>query len=156
MAGRRRGAGLALGAVAAAAALGLACQTVDLGDPPADVNACRPGQQFFVDQIWPNVLSADYGGKHCYDASCHAPGNQHALLLQQPPAGATPAVANGVITPMELADDYTSAANQMNCADVAASTLLAKPAGLQTHGGGMLFSPTGTEADLIKMWVSQP
>jgi hypothetical protein len=147
----------ALAALGALAVSGLgACQTVDLGDPPADVNACRPGQQFFVDQIYPNVLDKDYGGKKCGDAACHAPGNQHALLLVAPPAGSTPMIVGGAITPTQLADDYTSAANQMNCANVSASTLLAKPSGLQTHGGGMLFSPTGTEAQLIEMWVGQP
>jgi hypothetical protein len=156
--GPRRRLGAAAAALAALAAMGGlgACQTVYLGDPPADVNACRPGQQFFVDQIYPNVLAKDYGGKTCGDASCHAPGNQHQLLLVAPPAGSTPAVVGGAITPMQLADDYTSAANQMNCANVSASSLLAKPSGLQTHGGGMLFSPTGMEAQLIEMWVGQP
>ena len=137
--------------VATLAACGLAtvgggCQTVDLGDPPADVNACRPSQDFFANEIYPNVLAKTYGGKSCGDGACHGPGNQHALVLVTPP----------MPTPMQLADDYTNAANQMNCANVSASPLLAKPSGLQTHGGGMLFSPTGPEAQLLQMWVTQP
>src|SRR5207253_5779326 len=47
-----------------------ACDTVDLGPALADVNACRPSQSFFTEQIWPNFLAKDYGGKHCYDARC--------------------------------------------------------------------------------------
>jgi hypothetical protein len=131
-------------AVCGLTAVGGGCQTVDLGDPPADVNACRPSQEFFANEIYPNVLAKDYGGKSCGDGACHGPGNQHALLLVAPN------------TPMQLADDYLSAANQMNCANVSASRLLAKPSGLQTHGGGMLFSPTGPEAQLLEMWVTQP
>ena len=72
------------------------------------------------------------------------PATSSALLLVPPN------------TPMQLADDYISAANQMNCANVSASRLLAKPSGLQTHGGGTLFSPTGPEAQLLEMWVTQP
>ena len=60
------------GLVALALAAG-ACTTVDLGTPPADVNACRPGQQFFVDQIWPEILDKDYSGVHCSDSGCHGP-----------------------------------------------------------------------------------
>jgi len=139
--------GAAIVRLAVICALGgalVGCQTVDLGDPPADVNACRPSQAFFESDIYPNVLSKDYGGKTCGDPACHGPGNQHALLLVSP------------TTPMQWADDYISAANQMNCANVSASRLLAKPSGLQTHGGGMLFSPTGPEAQLLEMWVTQP
>jgi len=61
-----------------------ACQTVDLGAPPADVNACEPGQQWFIDQIWPNFLAQGYGGKHCYDVSCHAIGSPNGLILTVP------------------------------------------------------------------------
>ena len=44
----------------------------------------------------------------------------------------------------------------MNCSNVAASKLLTVPSFQRPHRGGMLISPTGPEADLIKMWVSQP
>ena len=127
-----------------------ACETVDLGSPPADVNACRPSQQFFVDQIWPSFLAQDYGGKHCYDAQCHGGGSNNALKLTVPTGAGT------VPLTLEWADDYRAATEQMNCANVASSPLLTRPSGIQTHGGGMLISPTGPEADLIKMWVSQP
>ena len=70
---------LLLGAAAAAGAVA-ACQTVDLGTPPADLNACRPSQLFFVSNIWP-ILSSDYGGKHCYDAGCHDMGTGRPLTL---------------------------------------------------------------------------
>ncbi len=158
MAGRWRLRRFMVATVAACglAALGGGCQTVDLGDPPADVNACRPSQDFFVKEIYPNVLAKTYDGKSCGDGACHGPGNQHALLLVRLPAGTDPMFVGGVITPMAAADDYVSAANQMNCANVSASPLLAKPSGLQTHGGGMLFSPTGPEAQLLEMWVTQP
>ena len=55
---RRARAQLAV-ALLAGAALGgvLSCETVDLGAPPADVNACRPSEAYFVTDVWPNVLS---------------------------------------------------------------------------------------------------
>ena len=38
------------------------CNTVDVGPPLADVNACRPSPTFFVEQVWPNFLAQDHNG----------------------------------------------------------------------------------------------
>jgi hypothetical protein len=141
-----------LAALAGAAAAGVvaACETADLGPMVAGINVCRPGQQFFVDQIWPNVLSKDYGGKHCYDSGCHNGVSGGSLLLQIPTnPGAVP-------LPPDWLANYKSASQLMNCSNVKASKLLAYPGGLLTHGGGKLFEPDGPEAMLIQMWVSQP
>jgi hypothetical protein len=144
-----------LAAGAAAGALGAlgGCETVDLGSPPADINACRPSQQFFVDQIWPNFLAKDYGGKHCYDSGCHdaAAGRPLTLAQIQPgDVGMVPLTGN-------WATNYKSATEQMNCSNVKASPLLAFPGGVLNHGGGMLIDPDkGPEALLIQMWVSAP
>ncbi|HEY0714692.1 MAG TPA: hypothetical protein VGF45_18570, partial [Polyangia bacterium] len=54
-----------------ALALIAACDTVDVGDPPADVNACRPDQRFFYERVWPGFLGKDNGGRRCSDARCH-------------------------------------------------------------------------------------
>jgi hypothetical protein len=139
---------LLLGALVAA---DVACETVDLGPPPADVNACRPSQQFFVDQIWPNVLSKDYNGMHCTDATCHGGASNNSLRLLIP-INPTPAVP----LTMEWYDNYISATQQMKCTNVAASLLLEKPTTIQPHLGNKLFEPEGPEAGLIKMWISQP
>ena len=118
----------------------------------AGMAACRPSQQFFVDEIWPNVLAKDYGGTHCYDSSCHgvlAP-NALDLLVQDPmPAGTVP--LTGV-----WATNYMAAIEEMNCSNPSASRLLELPSGTKVHGGGKFFEPDGPEADLIKMWVTQP
>jgi len=137
-----------VGAVAAGAIA--ACQTVDLGTPPADLNACRPSQLFFVSDIWPKVLGADYSGRHCYDAGCHDAGSARPLMLVPPPAsdpGAVPLMGT-------WAADYISAAEQMNCSNAAASNLLALPTGVRTHGGGMVFAPGSPQALAIQMWPS--
>jgi hypothetical protein len=134
----------AIGAGAAAAG----CSTVDLGTPPADVNACRPGQQFFVDEIWPNFLAKDYGGKHCYDSSCHNGGK--ALTI--PPPTNPPAIP----FPPDWAANYKSASENMQCSNVRSSPLLTNPSGVVPHGGGKLIDPNGPEATLIQMWVTQP
>jgi hypothetical protein len=139
-------------ALAAAAGGVAACETVDLGAPPADLDACRPGQQYFIDQIWPNFLSKDYTGKHCYDASCHDPGSGRPLTLVQ----LQPTDVGMIPFSMNWDANYRSATEQMNCANVKASELLERPAGLRTHGGGMLIDPNGPEALLIETWVSQP
>jgi hypothetical protein len=143
---------LLLAAAAAPLLASGACETVDLGDPPADINSCRPSQQWFIDQIWPNVLANDTypNGVHCYDSTCHGALAPNALDLIFPTSGGTvPLMA-------EWADNYMSVTEEMNCANVAASRLLEYPSGLRTHGGGKLFEPTGNEAMLIKMWISQP
>lgn len=143
---------LLLSAAAAAVLASGACETVDLGDPPADINACRPSQQWFVDQIWPNVLGRDGypNGVHCYDSACHGVTAPNPLDLIFPMVGGSVPLTG------DWEADWVSATEEMNCANVAASRLLEYPAGLRTHGGGKLFEPTGNEAMLIKMWISQP
>ena len=145
--------------VAAAGLLGGAlasCDTVDLGAPPSDINVCQPSMRFFVDEIWPNVLSKDYGGKHCYDAKCHDPGSGRPLSLIGNPM---PKLAPGDPIPDPVPDDwaknYRSTTEQMNCANVTASDLILLPTNQRTHGGGQLFAPTDPEVTLITNWVNQ-
>jgi hypothetical protein len=137
---------------AAVGALG-ACETVDLGSPPADINACRPSQQFFIDQIWPNFLAKDYNGKHCYDVGCHDMGSGRPLTLvqiQPGDVGMVPLTGNWAM-------NYRSVTEQMNCTNVKSSALLAFPGGILNHGGGMLIDPDkGPESLLVQMWVTQP
>jgi len=143
-------AGLGLMLAAAALGVGLGCQTVDLGAPPADVNACQPGQQWFIDMVWPNFLGADYNGKHCYDSTCHGPGSTTAMTLTNP-------IEPGVLPfPTDWQNNYTQAAQRMNCSDAADSALLILPEGVQVHGGGMLIMPSGPEATLVEQWVTKP
>jgi len=139
-----------IAAASLAAVLAARCDTVDLGVPPAGVNACRPGQQFFIEQVWPNVLAKDYGGKHCYDSRCHDAGSGRQLVLTPPTSAAA------IPFPPDWQAIYTSAAEQMQCSNVRASELLTRASGLRTHGGGRLFDPNGPEATLLQMWVSQP
>jgi hypothetical protein len=126
------------------------CDTVDLGNPPSDINACRPSQQFFIDEIWPNYLAKDYGGKHCYDSACHGALAPNALDLMDP-------MTAGTIPLTDVwAANYMSATEEMSCSNVSASKLIEYPAGVRVHGGGKLIEPDGPEAMLIIMWISQP
>ena len=141
-------------AIALPAAAVVGCETVDLGDPPADVNACRPSQKFFVDEIWPNFLAKDgyANGVHCYDAACHGALAPNALDLMVPDPAVMPTIPlTGV-----WATNYMSVTEEMSCSNVASSKLLELPAGIKVHGGGKLIEPDGPEATLIKMWISQP
>ena len=138
------------GLLVATLAFALGCETVDLGDPPADVNACRSSQQYFADEIWPNVLSKDYGGKHCNDSSCHDRASGRPLTLITPTTAATIPLA------MEWSDNYRATTEQMNCANVASSPLVLFPTNQRTHGGGMLFAQDSEEVTLIKAWISAP
>ena len=144
-------------AAAAAAAAGATttagCSTVDVGDPPADVNACRPSQRLFVDQVWPNYLAQSYSGKTCGDASCHASSNR-PLHIVAPTSTPTPTVPFAAGSDWDLL--YQSAANQVNCSDVAGSELYTKPSGLSQHDGGKLFEPGGPELTLLTQWVAGP
>jgi hypothetical protein len=147
-----------LGVVAALASLGVACQTVDLGTPPADINACRPSQSFFVQQIWPNVLSKDYGGTHCYQSNCHSTigGAGRLALIASPQPVLDPTMPPPQPLPDDWQKNYRSATEVMNCSDVQASKLILYPTAQTSHGGGKLFDPAGPEALLIEMWVTAP
>ena len=129
-----------------------ACSLVDLGDPPADVNACRPSQEIFVNEVWPNYLTKSYGGKTCADASCHGSPNLSPQFVRDPK---TP---NPVTFPLLGGSDwyanYAAASRDMNCSDVTGSPLYTMPSGIQaSHGGGMLFAPGGEEFELLQHWV---
>ena len=133
-----------------AAGIGAGCTSVDLGDPPADVNACRPSQAFFVDQIWPNVLDKDYSGRKCADSGCHGQSAGRPLTLLDPePTATTPLTMN-------WAANYRSVTEQMQCTNVDSSPLFVLPTGMKQHGGQKLFDSTSPEALLILMWVSAP
>jgi hypothetical protein len=132
------------------AALAGGCETVDLGTPPADVNACMPGQMWFVDQIWPNFLGKDYNGKHCYDSDCHGAGSKTPMTLVNP--SSPPSFP----LPADWANNYTQAAHEMNCADVLDSALLLLPEYVQVHGGGQLIMKGGPEEMLVQQWITQP
>ena len=137
-------------ALLAGLAAGAGCETVDLGEPPAEVNACMPGQMWFVSQIWPNFLGKDYGGKHCTDSSCHGSGSKTTMTLVNP--------VDPVTFPLtgDWANDYLQAAHEMNCADVKDSALLLLPEYLQVHGGGQLIMMGGPEEMLVEQWITQP
>jgi hypothetical protein len=152
--------GLALAAGAGGLATG--CSTVELGDPPADVNACRPSQDFFANGgVWDMFLDKDYGGRKCSDASCHADAAGRPLSLKVPPEPPDPNPDGGtgkvpVPLPPIWAANYRSVTENMNCSNVHSSPLLANPAGLVTHGGGKLIDPNGPEATLLSTWVTKP
>jgi hypothetical protein len=140
--------------------LAVACETVDLGQPPSDINACRPSQAFFTTEIWPNFLAKEYGGMHCYDSTCHGGLAPNSLdLIMVPPYDPTDP---NMLPPLPLtgdwANNYRTTTEQMNCANVAASKLIELPAAIKVHGCGCgaLIQPDGPEATLIKAWVSQP
>jgi hypothetical protein len=138
---------------ALAGTLAAGCSTVDLGDPPADVNACRPSQDFFANGgLWDMFLDKDYGGKHCKDSACHGEGAGRPLSLKAPMTMSPVPLP----LPADWMANYISVTEQMQCSNVHSSPLLANPAGIVTHGGGMLIMPDGPEATLIEMWVTAP
>jgi hypothetical protein len=147
-------------AAAATAALGAgalftACSSVDLGDPPADVNACHPSESEFANGgVWENFLGKDYGGRHCYDASCHDPGSARSLSLTIPMVMKTATADVPIPLPPDWQADYRSVTENLQCTDVGSSPLLLMPTGAQVHGPGKLIEPTGPEVTLIEMWVA--
>ena len=130
--------------------LGVGCDTVDLGTPPADVNACRPSQAYFVETIWPMVLDVDYGGKRCNDSGCHDLASGRPLTL------VAPVLPSALPLPMDWANNYRSTTEQMNCSNVGASALIMFPTGQRPHGGQTLFAPDSEQVTLIKAWISAP
>jgi hypothetical protein len=123
------------------------CDTVDLGAPPADVNACHPSQQFFYERVWPEFLGKDHGGKHCSDAGCHSASASRVLILPPPTSAGT------LPLPADWAAAYQSATKQMFCTNAGASPLVVRPS-RSDHGGGKLIEPDGPESALIREWVA--
>jgi hypothetical protein len=133
--------GLAIAAIGA-----LACETVDVGSPPADINACRPDQRFFYDRIWPEFLGREVSGKRCNDSGCHDSGSPRQLRIPAPTSMPT------LPLPPDWAAAYKSVTEQMFCTNVTSSPLVARPSRAD-HGGGKLIEPDGQEVMLIRMWV---
>jgi hypothetical protein len=127
------------------------CDTVDLGEPPADVNACRPSETFFVERVWPEFLSRDFAGKRCSDSGCHDAASARRLRL---PAPSSPP---GLPLPADWGLVYRSATDQLICTSPGASPLITKPSGQASHGGNLLaaplIEPDGPEAALVRAWV---
>jgi hypothetical protein len=154
---RARGVRLAFSWAFFSALLGGACQTVNLGAPPADVNACRPSQSFFVTDVWPNVLSKDYAGKRCFDSSCHDVASGKSLsLIADPMPAIDPTMPIPLPLPGDWQKNYISASEQMSCSDVTASDLIEFPTATKAHGGNKLFALGSPEATTLETWVTAP
>ena len=144
---RRRGSLAVL--VASLPLVAAACDTVSVGPPLADVNACHPSPGFFVEQIWPNFLAKEYAdGKRCTNRACHDAGSGRQLVLTMPTSAGT------VPLPPDWAMLYKSVTEQLLCTNIESSPLLTRPDGRQTHGGGKMIEQNGPEATLVKMWVN--
>jgi hypothetical protein len=157
---------LAAAAAPTLALAGAGCETVNLGDPPADINSCRPSQNYYVGNasadggalyggIWQNLLDKDYGGgKKCTNDACHGAASTNSLKLTMPTGCIPPGCTVPIPLTQEWATNYRATAEQMNCANVSASRLLTLPGGLVPHGGQKLFDAASSpEADLILGWV---
>lgn len=123
------------------------CGTVDLGTAPADVNACRPSQQFFYQRVWPEFIDKEHGGKKCGDTRCHDASSGREMIIVPPTSAAT------LPLPEDWMRVYRSVAGQLQCTSIAESSLLARADGRKRHEGGKLVEPGGPESILLRMWV---
>jgi len=123
------------------------CGTVDLGPTPADINTCRPSQQFFYQRVWPEFIDKDHGGKKCSDARCHDASSGREMIVVTPTSAAT------LPLPEDWMRVYRSVTGQLQCTSIAESPLLARADGRKTHGGGKLVEPGGPESVLLRMWA---
>lgn len=127
-----------------------ACSTVHLEGPPAEVNACRPSQRFFVERIWPEFLAQSYSGQTCGGATCHDPVSGRALRVLMP--ASTPSFPFSAQSEWETS--YLSVTQQLNCSSVLGSELFTRPAGLRSQAHPRLIDPDGPEALLLQQWVA--
>lgn len=130
------------------------CGTIDNGEPPADVNACRPSQQFFYERICPEYLAASYAGKTCMDASCHGSMSSSALKITLGSCAEDAPPAIPFVGGSNWLSSYQSTARVMSCTDVNGAALYTNPSGQAMHPGGKLFEPGGPEFELLQEWVT--
>lgn len=138
-----------VGTAAGVVALIEACGSVDPGNAPADINACRPDRTFFYQRVWPEFLDKEYQGKRCADSRCHDRVSGRQLIIIPPTS------APGLPLPADWEALYKSVTEQLQCTNVSGSQLLTRPDGRQTHGGGKLIEPEGPEAAVVRAWVDQ-
>ncbi|HEU0036954.1 MAG TPA: hypothetical protein VFQ53_40365 [Kofleriaceae bacterium] len=106
------------------------CPTVDLGDTPDDINLCNPpgGPDYFNAEVFPNYIQA---GNCTMAGGCHAEGGGNALNFRTG----------------DNTFNYRQAQVFLNCGTPEMSPLLTKPlAGVDTHGGGDIFTSTSDPA----------
>ena len=133
--------------IAALAGSGLGgCDTVDLGPPPPELNACRPSETFFYERIWPEFLGKDFQGKRCGDRGCHDAASPRQLIIPSPTS------PPGQPLPEDWQLAYRSAADQVFCTNAAASPLAVRPS-QSGHGVGALIDAGGAEAAMVRAWV---
>ncbi len=131
-----------LGATAAAALMACtllsACPTVDLGETPVSPGACRPDPAYFEEFLWPEFIDTADAEKSCVaDGGCHQLENGRSAFRVS------------VNAPIDFAANYNVTTRFLNCGTPGASSLLTKPlTGVDSHGGGDLFSP-GSESELV-------
>lgn len=123
------------------------CGTVDLGPTPADVNTCRPSQQFFYQRVWPEFIDKDHGGQKCSDARCHDASSGREMIIVAPTS------MPSVPLPEDWMRVYRSVTGQLQCTSIAESPLLSRADGRKPHKGGKLVEPGGPESVLLRMWA---
>lgn len=114
------------------------CPTVDLGETPVSPGACRPDPAYFEEFIWPEFIDTADEEKSCVaEGGCHQLENgRSAFRVSTNP-------------PIDFQANYNVTTRFLNCGTPSASSLLTKPvSGVDSHGGGDLFSP-GSESELV-------
>lgn len=123
-----------------------ACPTVDLGDMPVSPGACRPDPAYFEEVIWPEFIDTGAAETSCViDGGCHQLENGRSAFRVS------------VGDRLDLSANYNVVSRFLNCGTPSASALLTKPlSGVDSHGGGDLFSPSSPSEDVFLDWFAGP
>jgi hypothetical protein len=136
--------------VAAAALLGCAACTVDLGAVP-DAGACPASPDFFVSDVYPRYLVPN----QCGNSGCHAFNGGHGTLRLRPPE-TPPAQGTALVDfPTAWRENYLSALQLIRCDQPSLSRLLTVPEGQgNLHPPGPVVLDRNTAALVITRWAT--
>lgn len=130
--------------IAFAGLTGSGCPTLDLGEAPPDPGTCRPDPVYYSDVIWPEFIAPADDNLSCVSASgCHAADDGRSSFRVN------------TDTPVDHDANYTIVTRFLNCGSPDSSSLLTKPlGGVDSHGGGDLFSSGSNSEQVFLQWFN--
>jgi hypothetical protein len=127
--------------------------TVSAGTTP-DAGSCSPSPQFFVSDVWPKYLAANFCGTA---GSCHDFNDGHGYFRLRPPGAAPKMNVPLAQWPTSWRENYHAAVQLFDCAQPLDSLLLEIPGGRDDlHPVGPVVLDRTAAATVLQAWTTAP